>query len=63
MDRKYLDCREHPSESKCTVTISADNEREIVDVAVQHAVKTHGERDTPELREWIRNSIKTGQPA
>ncbi len=60
MDRKYVDCREHPSQQKCSVAISADSENEVLDVAVQHAVTRHGYEDSPELREQIRKTIKTG---
>lgn len=59
MERKYVDCREYPSEKKCTVMISADSEAELVEAAVQHAVAGHGEKDTPELRTEIRKMIKT----
>lgn len=62
MSRKYIDCREFPSESGCTVAISADNEDELVEAAVQHAVAVHAEHDTPELREEIRNLIHEGTP-
>ena len=42
MARKYIDCREFPSDTKCTVTIAADSERELLDAAAQHAEKVHG---------------------
>jgi predicted small metal-binding protein len=51
-----------PSDSKCTVTISADNEKELMEVAVQHAVKVHGHRDTAEFRQMLRQAIKEGSP-
>ena len=63
MARKYIDCREYPSEKKCTVAISADTEQEILAIAVQHAVASHGHKDTPEFREQLRRMIKTGVPA
>ncbi|WP_296749614.1 DUF1059 domain-containing protein [Thiobacillus sp.] len=59
MERKYIDCREYPSEMNCTVMISADSEAELLEAAVQHAVAVHHERDTPELRNQIRALIKT----
>ena len=62
MARKYVDCREIPSESKCTVAISADTEKELMEVAVQHAVKVHGHKDTPEFRQMLRGAIKEGNP-
>lgn len=58
MERKYIDCREYPSEIKCTVMLSADNEDELVEAAVQHSVAVHNEKDTPELRAGIRKMIK-----
>jgi predicted small metal-binding protein len=55
-------CREFPSETNCTIAISADNERELVEAAVQHAVAVHRHQDTPELREQIKGIIKEGAP-
>ena len=63
MPRKFIDCREFPSDTKCTVAISADSESELLEVAVQHAVTVHKHRDTPELRDQIRSAIKDGAPA
>ena len=62
MARKYVDCREMPSESKCTVAISADSEKELIEVAVQHAVKVHGHQDTAEFRQMLKRVIKEGSP-
>ena len=63
MARYYLDCREHPSVSNCTIAISADDKEELVDAAVQHAVSVHEHEDTPELREQLKESIKEGTPS
>lgn len=60
--RKYIDCREFPSEIKCTVAITADSEDELVDAAVQHAVAVHGEHDTPAFRSEIKKAIHEGTP-
>ncbi|MGZ5182201.1 MAG: DUF1059 domain-containing protein [Ramlibacter sp.] len=62
MDRLYIDCREFPSETNCSVAIAADNERELVDAAVQHAVAVHGHTDTPEFRQQLATAIKHGTP-
>lgn len=58
MTRKYVDCREVPSEMNCTVGIAADTEAELLDAAVQHAVAVHSHEDTPDLRAAIRQTIK-----
>jgi predicted small metal-binding protein len=63
MTRKYIDCREFPSESGCTVAISADSEDELVEAAAQHAVKVHGHEDSPELRAQLRQLAKEGAAA
>jgi predicted small metal-binding protein len=63
MSRKYIDCRQFPSESGCTIAISADSEDEVVEAAAQHAVQVHGHQDTPELREQLRQGVKEGTPA
>jgi predicted small metal-binding protein len=62
MARKYIDCREFPSESKCSVAISADSERELLEIAIQHAVAVHGHKDTPEARNQLRGLMKDGSP-
>lgn len=58
MARKTIDCREFPSEKNCTVAITADSVDEVLDLAVAHAVTTHGHKNTPELREQLRGAVK-----
>lgn len=62
MARKYIDCREIPSDTKCSVAISADTEDELLEAAVQHARTVHGHQDTPELRSQIRTAVHEGAP-
>jgi predicted small metal-binding protein len=62
MGRKFIDCREFPSEMNCTIVISADSETELLDAAVQHAVAVHSHQDTPELRAQIRSAMRDGTP-
>ncbi|MGS0741361.1 DUF1059 domain-containing protein [Glaciimonas sp. GG7] len=62
MSRKYIDCREYPSASNCSVAISADNDEELLDAAVQHAVSVHEHQDTPELRSQLKQLFKSGTP-
>jgi predicted small metal-binding protein len=57
MTRKVADCREFPSESNCTLTISGE-EDEVVRAAVEHAVSVHQHQDTPELRVQLRAMLK-----
>jgi predicted small metal-binding protein len=62
MSRKYIDCREFPSESNCTIAISADSEDELIDAAAQHAVQVHGHQDSPELRAQLREAVRESEP-
>jgi predicted small metal-binding protein len=60
MARKVADCRDMPSESGCTLTISGE-EDEVVAAAVAHAVAVHGHTDGPELAAAIREGLKDEQ--
>lgn len=62
MARKYIDCREHPSDIKCSVALAADSEDELMEAAVQHLKTVHKYQDTKEVRETIREGIKDGTP-
>jgi predicted small metal-binding protein len=55
--RKVADCRDFPSETNCTLTISGQ-EDEVVRAATEHAISVHGHKDSPELREQIRKMLK-----
>jgi predicted small metal-binding protein len=61
MPRKYIDCREMPSESGCDLAM-AGSEEHVLTAAVAHAVSAHGHADTPELREQIKQSLKEEAP-
>ena len=59
MARMFVDCRDYPSETNCTVAIPADTKNELVEAAVQHAVAVHGHHDSPQLRDQLAKMIKT----
>ena len=56
-NRKVIDCRWFPSENACDVAISG-SEEEVLTIAVQHAVQSHGHQDTPELRQQLRSMLR-----
>ncbi|MBV8477312.1 MAG: DUF1059 domain-containing protein [Acidobacteria bacterium] len=56
-NRKMIDCRWFPSEQPCDIAISG-NEEEVLNIAVQHAIQSHGHKDTPELREQLRSMLR-----
>lgn len=62
MARKYIDCREFPSEMNCTVALAADSETELIEAAVQHAVSVHHHADSPELRSQLKAVLHDGTP-
>jgi hypothetical protein len=55
--RKVVDCRNMPSEINCTLTISGSQD-EVLKAAVEHAISTHGEKDSPELRKAILDGME-----
>lgn len=57
MTRKVADCREFPSESNCTLTISGE-EDEVLRAAAEHAVSVHGHTDGPQLRSELKSLLK-----
>ena len=63
MTRKFIDCREFPSDMQCTVAIAADSEDELLEAVVQHAVAVHGHEDSDELRDQLRAAMREGAPA
>ncbi|ANZ19746.1 DUF1059 domain-containing protein [Streptomyces noursei] len=62
--RKLIDCRDHPSETRCTLVLIGEEE-EVLRAAAEHAVSAHGRTDGPELRAQLRRSLRneTPQPA
>ncbi|MCB1966537.1 MAG: DUF1059 domain-containing protein [Candidatus Accumulibacter sp.] len=62
MTRQYIDCREYPSDTNCTVSIAADSDEELLEAAVQHAVTVHGHQDNEELRKTLCTLFKEGAP-
>ena len=63
MPRMHIDCREYPSEMNCSIAISADTQRELIDAAVQHAMAVHGHADSAEFRAELAGLIKQGEAA
>ncbi len=55
--RKVMDCRWFPAYIPCEFATSGDEE-EVLNLAVQHAVDSHGYRDTPALREQLRSMLR-----
>ena len=56
-NRKVIDCRLHPSEKNCTLSIEG-TEAEVLEAATQHAITAHGHTNSPELREQLKTIMK-----
>lgn len=54
--RSYIDCRNVPSESGCSLRISGTRD-EVLTAAVDHAVASHGHARSAELSEMISSAI------
>ena len=55
--RVFVDCREMPSENNCSLRISGTPD-EVVKAATQHAIASHGHKDSTELASEIRAALK-----
>ena len=62
MNRYFIDCRDYPSDVKCTVALSADTKEELLEAVVQHGTTVHGYAATSEFREMIVKGFKEGTP-
>ena len=60
MTRMMADCRRFPSETNCSLT-SIGEEEEIVRAAAEHAASVHGHKDTPEMREQLRQLLEPAE--
>ncbi|MYT29062.1 MULTISPECIES: DUF1059 domain-containing protein [unclassified Streptomyces] len=59
--RKMIDCREHPSETHCSLVLIGEEE-EVLRAATEHAISVHGHTDSPELREQLRKALRNEVP-
>lgn len=55
--RKIIDCRDHPSDNKCSLTISG-TEAEVMKAATEHAASSHGHKPGPDLDNAIRSLLR-----
>jgi hypothetical protein len=62
MPRKMLDCREMPSESGCSLTLTGE-EDEVLEAGAAHAVAVHGHTDGEELRSGLRSGLRDAPQA
>jgi hypothetical protein len=62
MTCKWIDCRDFPDETGCTLYLSGEQEH-VIQAAAQHAISLHGAENTAELREWLRNNLKEEEAA
>ena len=62
MSRYFIDCRDYPSDVKCTVALSANSKEELLEAVVHHGTTVHGYEDTLEFREMILKGFKKGTP-
>jgi len=60
--RRMLDCREMPSDSRCTLTLTGE-EDEVLDAGAAHAVAVHGHTDGEELRAGLRAALRDAPQA
>lgn len=60
MPGMFVLCGDFVDDAECTVAIGAQTFEELVEAAIEHAYATHGEEDTPALRQTIRECVREG---
>lgn len=62
MARKFIDCREYPSDTRCSLYLSGEEE-EVLNAARAHAIAVHGAKDDSNLRDELRRALKDERAA
>ena len=64
MGSKYVICDEQdiPGGSRCNATFVAENDDELLEIAVRHGMNVHGHANTESYREKVRSEFKLGTP-
>jgi hypothetical protein len=62
MKRYFMDCRDHPSDINCTVSLFAATKEELLEAVIHHRRKVHGNEDTPQFRKAIAKRLKEAPP-
>lgn len=57
MSRKWIDCRDFPDDTGCTLYLSGE-EDDVVRAAAEHAASVHAKADTPAFREQLRSLLQ-----
>ena len=57
MTRKWIDCRDFPDDTGCSLYLSGE-EHHVLRAAAEHAASVHGKQDTPELRQQLSSMLK-----
>ena len=57
MSRKWIDCRDYPDDTGCTLYLSGEEDH-VVQAAAEHAASVHDKVDTPEFRAQLRSLLK-----
>lgn len=56
--RLLLDCRDFPTDAKCSISIEADTETELLRLGAKHAVDVHDEKDDHALRMRLKAHVQ-----
>ena len=64
MGSKYMECRvrDFPGAPRCTTTLVADNDMELLEAVVKHGINVHGSANTGAFRDQVRKEFKDGSP-
>ena len=62
MGQKYVDCKELSGDMNCSTHLVGNNDKELMEVVIKHAINVHGLANTTEFRKEISAHVKEGTP-
>ncbi|MBU0675759.1 MAG: DUF1059 domain-containing protein [Proteobacteria bacterium] len=55
MKRFFVDCRDIPSDIKCSGAFFANTKEELLELVVHHRIQVHKKRDSQQLRRVLKS--------
>jgi predicted small metal-binding protein len=62
MGQKYVNCRELSGDMHCSAHLVANNDAELMEVVIKHAINVHGLANTTDFRKQVSDHVREGSP-
>ncbi|ORJ53248.1 DUF1059 domain-containing protein [Geothermobacter hydrogeniphilus] len=62
MGRKYVECRDFSGDDHCSEVLTGNNDEELMEAVIKHAINMHGMANTTDFRTKVSMTFKEGTP-